>query len=388
MRFRFFLEDKLRSPSPADPWSRDVLSVALLLILAAVLIPAWDIGRENFQHAVIGQMASFLLLPALGFLLALRCGAIDLSVWVSAGVGGVVAGVLMGRGLSAPWAFAGGAAAGLAIGAVNGVLVGLGGLPSIVMTLITAAGAMWITGQLVPGRSVSIPEITFGGWLARHHSPVLAARVLTIAGVYLAALLVLMLIDVAAWFGARFGRKLSLFAALCASGVLSAVGGACWLIDNSQAPVPTRLVDDLRIPAAAVLAGGVFLARRGRELLAGMSLPAALLLVTIWRQKAWHLPAPGQGYALQLLVLVGMTIVVHLAFARYLDARGSGQNWPMASALMTLAGLAVVAAAANFDPQGTVHNVFHAAGIAMWLSGTVALLATIRRARQPDAADQ
>lgn len=375
---RFVLEDKLRPPLPSDPWSRDAMLVAMLLILASVLIPAWDIAEQNFLHVVVGHMASFLLLPSLGFLLALRCGAIDLSVWVSAGAGGVTAAVLIARGVSPPWAFAAGAGVGLALGTINGLLVGLIGLPSPAVTLAVAAAAMWAVQRLTPGREVAIPEIVIEGWLGEHTSPALAARVLVVGGLYGLALAGLMCVDIAVWRGVRFGRRLPLFCALAASGALSAMGGACWLIDNGAAPVPTRLVDDLRVPAAVILAGGLFLGRKGRELLAGMSLPAALLVATIFRQKSWYLPAGGLGYDLQMLVLMGMAIVVHIAFGRYLEARGTAQRWPTAGALMTLGGTAIVAAAANFR-QPALHEAFHAAGVAMWLSGASALLIVVRR---------
>jgi predicted ABC-type sugar transport system permease subunit len=381
----YLLEDRLRPPLPADPWSRDLLMAALLLILAAVLLPAWDIARVDFLHMVAGQMASYLLLPAMAFLLALRCGAIDLSVWVTAGVGGVVAASLIRAGVSMPAAFAAAAAAGLALGVVNGLLVAFAHVPSVAATAVVAVGAILATGQVVDSRVLVVPERAVDPYLL-HGSGVLAVRVLIVAGVYAVALLGLIATDYAVWRRKlRLARRWSLLAALSASGVLAAMGGACFLIDNGSAPVPTRLVDDLRIPAAAVLAGGLFLGRRGRELLAGVSLPAALLIATIWRQKVWHLPAPGYGFALQLLVLTGMVIVVHVAFGRYVEARGTGRRLPVANVLMTLSGLALVAAAGNF-PNGLWHDLFHAFGIAVWLSGTAALVIGMRRADRIAAA--
>jgi hypothetical protein len=379
---RFWLEDKLRPPLPADPWSRDVLSVALLLILASVLIPAWDIARVDLLHTVIGHMASFLLLPALGFLLALRCGAIDLSVWVTSAVAGVVAAVLISRGVAVPVAFAAGAGVGLARGLVNAVGVGLCGLPSLVVTFVTAEAAMWIVGSAVVGRSVGVPELAFHGWLSWHSSPVLAVRVLVVAFVYLSALLGLLMIDYAVWRGVKFPRQVSLFAAMGASGLLAGVGGVLWLLDNSRAPAPTRLIDDLRIPAAAILAGGLFLGRKGRELLAAMSLPAAMLIVTIWRKKTWNLP--GLGLALQMLVMTGMTIAVHLAFGQYVAARGTGRRMPTVSVLLTVGGITLVAAAANFHHR-FLHEVFHVAGIAVWLSGMPAVIAAMRQEARLEA---
>jgi hypothetical protein len=142
--------------------------------------------------------------------------------------------------------------------------------------------------------------------------------------------------------------------------------------------MPTRVIDDLRIPAAAILAGGLFLGRKGRELLAGMSLPAAVLLATIWQQKAWVMTSPGLGLAPQLLVLMGMTIAVHLAFGQYVEARGSGRRMPAVSVLLTVAGIALVAAAANFRAFW-VHDLFHLAGVAVWLAGMPAIIVSMRQ---------
>lgn len=371
------IEDNLRPPLPADPYSRDVLSVALLLILASVLIPAWDLARVNFLHMVAGHMTSNLLLLSLGFLLALRCGVIDLSVWVVAGLGGVVAAALINSGMNVPAAFAVAGAAGLVIGLANGALVGLVGLPSPLVTGVTGMAVVWLLGSLVPGRQIAVGEQAFDVYFW-HGSGVLAIRVLMVAGVYLAAMLVLVGVDWAVWAGVEFPRRLSLTAALAASGMLAALGGAALLIDNGLAPVPTRLIDDLRVPAAALLAGGLFLGRRGRELLAGLSLPSALLICTIWRQKAWNLPAPGLGWALQMFVMMGMVIAVHLAFGRYVEARGTGRRLPAVGVLLTVFGIAAVAAAANFR-YWPVHDALHLVGVAIWLAGMPAVIISFRR---------
>ena len=87
-----WFEDKLSPPNLRGQWVRDVLGMGLVLALAVPLVSAlrWaDSGQ--YLSDVAGQMASYGLLLAMGFLLALRCGAIDLSVWSSAGLGGLVA---------------------------------------------------------------------------------------------------------------------------------------------------------------------------------------------------------------------------------------------------------------------------------------------------------
>jgi ribose/xylose/arabinose/galactoside ABC-type transport system permease subunit len=365
---------------PADPYSRDVLSVALLLILASVLIPSWDMARDTLLPMVAAHMASSLLLAAMGFLLALRCGAIDLSVWAVAGLGGVVAAALINSGVGVWPAFAVAGAAGLAVGLLNGGLVGVVGLPSPLVTSVTGMGVIWLLAWLIPGRQITVPEQAFDAYFG-HVSGVLAVRVMMVSAVFLAAVVVLAVVDWTVWMGTEFPRRLSLTAALAASGLLAALGGAAFLIDNGLAPVPTRLIDDLRVPAAALLAGGLFLGRRGRELLAGLSLPSALLICTIWRQKAWNLPAPGLGWELQMLVLMGMVIAVHLAFGRYVEARGTGRRLPGVGVLLTVAGIAAVAAAANFR-YWPVHDALHLVGIAIWLAGMPAVIISFRRERR------
>ena len=97
----FSLEQKIRPPLLEDPRPRDMFGLGLLVALAAILIPAWDISGQRYLNDVAGQMSSAYLLPALGFMLVLRCGAIDFSVWVSAAGGGLVAAVLIRAGVPA-----------------------------------------------------------------------------------------------------------------------------------------------------------------------------------------------------------------------------------------------------------------------------------------------
>ncbi len=381
---RFWLEDKLRPPRAANPIGRDWLSVALLLILASVLVPAWNSASTNFLHMFAGQMASYLLLIAMGFMLALRAGAIDLSVWSAAGLGGLAAAWLINLGLRPDMAILLAVGAGLGLGVLNGAVVLLG-CPSVLATTVTGVITMAALQRVVPGRSVWVPETAFDA-LMSGDSGVLGLRVLLVTGLYVIVAFSQARVDLADWKGRPTPRRLGVLASLAASGMLAAAGGACFLIDNGWTPVPTRLIDDLRVPAAAILAGTLFLDRKGRQLLCVASLPPALLLSTIWRQKVWYLPAPTVGLELQMLVLVGMAITVHLAFGRYLDARGTGRRLPSASVFLAVGGLATVAAAGNFD-RFAARDIFHAAGIAVWLAGTAMVVASIRYEPRPIAGE-
>ena len=379
-----WFEDRLapRAGGPDDR-SRDLVGMGLLAAVAVVLFPAWGADSDRYLTDVAGQMASIYLLLALGFLLALRCGAIDLSVWVVSALAGLVSAWLINRGVSAAWSLAAGAGAGLVVGAVNGALTVWARVPSVLATLLTAAAAMWALQSAFPGRAVTIPDRTFVRWhvvwpFDRREGrnspsadrngpaeppgmPLLMTRMVLVAGTYAAAMLALL----AACRRDRWDRRRSLFAALCASGALAGAGGAFWLIDQGQTPVPTRLVDDLRVPAAAVLAGGAMLTGKGRALLAGACLPAALLLATIWRVQVWNLSY--QGYALQMLVLIGMTLLVQFAGSSATFARRR-RAWAVAGAVLAAAGLLVVAQSAGASSWRT-REVLRMTGSAISVAG-------------------
>ena len=433
------LEDRLRPPTVARPWGRDLFCVGLLLGLGLVLVLPLEIdwsaaagaGEASEDSAycqvhldrvlrnVTGQMVSIYLLMAMGFLLCLRCGAIDLSVWVAAGVGGVVAAKFINAGTPAGPALAAGALAGAMLGGINGLLVAGTRVPSVVATLVTGLAAMWVLQAAVPARVVppgvsvrvvSIPDDTFSGWHImagdaaegqtsgapngsqdsaaeqvspeQRATPLYLTRMLLVTGIYAVVMLAM---TSAGWTGAgptRFGARRVLFAALCASGALSAAGGALWLLDQNQAPAPARLIGDLRVPTAAILAGGILLAGKGRALLAGICLPGALLVTTLWRQGVWHLPAG--GYLLQVGVLLGMTIVAYAAAAELCKARRTGR-WPAAlGAALTLGGILTVAVAAARNTS-SARTAFRAAGIAAWVAGAALLVTArvLRARRQP-----
>jgi len=72
---------------------------------------------------------------------------------------------------------------------------------------------------------------------------------------------------------------------------------------------------------------------------------------------------------------------VHLAFGRYVEARGTGRRLPGVGVLLTVAGIAAVAAAANFR-YWPVHDALHLVGIAIWLAGMPAVIISFRRERR------
>jgi len=362
------------------PWRRDALGAMLIIALTGLLLSGARIDQRRHFVDVVGQTFSAYLLQAMGFAAALRMGAIDLSVWAVAALGGT-AGVLAFRcGVSLAGALLVAAAVGALVGALNGVLVGKLRLPSPIVTL---ASAVIIVVSLQAGfdsRQILLPQSVLESWPVSVVRPPLLLRIELVAGTYLAVLLLmspgLLLI------GRRRGKQgaapgLGLFVALVGSGTLASLAGAIWLLEHGWSPVPTRVIGDLRIPAAAILAGGALFAGRGRGLLVTLCLPAAVLASTLWRSQVMHLPC--SGYYLQMVLLAGMTIVTHLAMLQVTGP--DGRPWPGDVLCLALAagGQLMLAAGTGTPHQGALN----ALGLAAWTAGALLLVVSrvLRRRR-------
>jgi len=362
-------------PTPGEVICRHWLGLVLIGVLSVMLLPAWGLDASFFsvdasgQHAeagdtfarTLGQLASFHLLVAMAFWVALRRGAVDLSVWAVSGLGGLVSASLINAGLPVGSALALAVGAGLAVGAVNGLVTAWTRLSSPAFTLIVAAVIVAAAGLLCSERALRVPDDTFSaivpadepdadpGRAARAATPLSSRklRMLLVAVVYSAGMVVLL-----CWGMASRRRHWSApdragtFAAMAASGALSAAAGAFWLVDHGSAPLPTRLVGDLRVPAAAILAGGMLWLGPGRTLLSGLFLPVSVLLATAWRQEVTAVaPLRGSGYAGQLLLLTAMLCSAHLALLGRL--RGRGVRRAVGGAALVLIVLAVAGTASQ-----------------------------------------
>lgn len=320
------------------------LGMAIIAALTVLLVPMWsfDLGR---LHA---ELVSFYLLPTVGFWLALRRGAVDLSVWAVAGLGGVVAAWLINAGLPMPAACGGAIAAGLIIGAANGYVAGWTRLSSVAFTIIVAAIIVSGIGYITSERTIRVDSAQLGRWQEY-------ARLLT-GGAWALTMAVTMHWGVASrkQHSADLDPRVATLVAMAASGALAAAGGAIWLIDQGSAPVPTRLIDDLRIPAAALLAGGLLWTGRNRTLISGLFLPIALLLATIWRQELSHLPfLRDSGYALQTALLIGLLLTAHIALVGLLARRRGFATVHTAWLALTLVAVVVMGGAATVDSPET-----------------------------------
>ena len=141
-------------------YQRELAAAAALgLLLAAVAVAAPSFfGADNLRDLALNNAP--LLLVATGMTLVILVGQIDISVGSQFAIVSVCAGLLAKAGAGAPLLALGALALGSLLGAVNGLLVGRLGLPSIIATLATLVawrdGLRWATEgawvQDLPGR--------------------------------------------------------------------------------------------------------------------------------------------------------------------------------------------------------------------------------------------
>jgi len=345
----------------------DLFVAAFLLCLSLILVPGFmDVGAE-YRPDFLSQLVSPWVLPALGLTWVLVCGSVDLSVWMGFFLGSAVAGSLMAAGAHPRVALAGVLISGLVLGAVNAALVVRCRLPGWSVTAVTALIAFSATRALTGAEGIDADLVRWTGGDAP----------LTLNGsLYAGAMLILLM-------GGRLRRPASrtagrdLSAALIASGALSALGGLCWLAKAGHAPAPVWPVGDLRVAAAAVLAGPMLLKRRGGALLAGLLVPVGLLMATIWRECVWDIPA-GPLYLNVLVLAIG----AGGAQWAVREASRPGRRRAWVWALLAGAGMLLVAGTIR-APSGAAETTVQFAGAAAWTAGMVAAAAERLMRRRP-----
>src|SRR3954466_16379341 len=126
-------------------WSVAIAIAALGAVLATRAPSYFSI--ENLRDLFLVNMP--VLVVAIGAMLIMLTGEIDISVGSAFGVCSVVGGLAATSGASTAVAAAAACASGAAIGAINGSLVAYGRIPSIVVTLAAMValrdGLRWIT---------------------------------------------------------------------------------------------------------------------------------------------------------------------------------------------------------------------------------------------------
>ena len=140
-------------------------SILGLLVLFIVFGIANDRFLSNLNMANLASQSGSIIILAMGLVLVLLIGEIDLSAGVAGGVGACVMGLLIVK-HGQPWylAVAAGIVCGAVIGYVIGLLVAKLGVPSFVVTLAFYLALQGVTLKLIgEGGSVRIDQPVIAG---------------------------------------------------------------------------------------------------------------------------------------------------------------------------------------------------------------------------------
>jgi hypothetical protein len=363
----------------------DLFVAGLLVMLSLLLLPAWKHLGGGSDLGVADLLASSMLPAAMGFLLAFRYGTVDLSIWVTRSLGGLVGAGLIHVGFSPALAVVGALLVGAAMGGINALLLSWIRLPGWAVTAAVALIVLVGLSASIDQRQVQVPFDTFDDWVKSISDtmgvrpeenllgPLLTIRMLIGFGAWAGVLLALMVADSLTPNTPRpFARWWVRSVSLIASGILAATSGICWLIDLGHTPVPSRLIDSFLIPVAVLLAGAMILQGRGRTMLAGIFLPMGLLLAFIWKQMI--LPITVAGYSVSLVLLGLMTVVAHYAWMWGLDhsRRGRILAWSAAALVLGAIGLVGYSAGMDFRDQALARRIIYV-GLGAWGVGSALL---------------
>ena len=158
------------------------------------------------------------------------------------------------------------------------------------------------------------------------------------------------------------------------------MAGGVRLLDTSMAFRP-RLVEDLRIPAVALLAGAGVFAGRGKTVLACLFVPLGVVLADEWLLQVYDWQVG--GYHVQTALLIVMILGAYKAASTAAAAAGRQRVWAWAGLGACLAGMLL--AASSGDPQRPLSTClsFLVAGVVLWSAGVgAALWASPRRLAQ------
>jgi ribose/xylose/arabinose/galactoside ABC-type transport system permease subunit len=372
--------ERYLQPTDAGSAGRKRIGAVLFVGLVAALAPLWSVahcaeGAGGLMMLVSRQMLSFYLLPALGALLALRRGAIDLGVWMNFSLGAVVPAALMSAGAPSLGAMAMAAALAGLVGLAGGLAVARLRVPAPLATGVLALG-VWLVLRRIAGGTIMLAPDAFAGWLLPIGSgsgevvtPLAVTRGLVVTVAYGFAMICLAARqNMAGRVDESQRPRERLAGTLAASAVLASVGGSMSLLELGYAAAPQMPAGDLRIVAAVVLAGGWFLAGPGSTLLAALLLAPATWAATAML-SSWDLAAG--PWALQALVVAGLALGAQVCMHRLLVTGRSPKALAAAGGLFT-GGLWALGAGAYASPWA--HRAAHLGAVAC--AAAAAALAT------------
>ena len=289
-----------------------VVGVALVLVFV-VFAPNFASPGNLFN---IGKETSFLAILALGFTLALTVGELDLSIAELASLSAVAAGFVIQRTGSAGLAVAAGLGVGLLGGLLNGVVVTVLRVPSLIATLGTGAIArglaFWLTGGvtfigrwpvgftgLARGQMGGIPNLLL--WMLGVAAVTWLLVGTTRPGAHMVA--TGEATEAARLAGIATGRMRRLGLAL--SGLLA--GGAAVLLAASLSSAAPGMASDYFLYAIAAVLLGMTMFQPGRP-----NVPGTLVASLVLKVLGNGLVLMGAAYYVQDIVL-GAIIILAVA---------------------------------------------------------------------------
>lgn len=138
------------------------VAFALLLVVFALLSPFF-LSISNFSNVL--TQGAVLMIAAFAMTFIIISGEIDLSVSSLASLVGVVAALLLQRGVPVPLAVAAGLALGALAGLLNGVLTVKGKIPSFIVTLGTFSILRGVAFLLTGATAVPLFSDAYRNWL-------------------------------------------------------------------------------------------------------------------------------------------------------------------------------------------------------------------------------
>jgi ribose/xylose/arabinose/galactoside ABC-type transport system permease subunit len=306
---------------------------------------------------------------AIAMSLTLRMGAIDLSIWAVAGVGGLAAAAVAGQGASPEVAAGAAGLIGVAIGLVHAGAVVKLRIPSPLATIASALLLLFVCAWLFEAQRIEMDAALLVQWRAESEMPAMVMRLQMVVVTFLLLIVPMFALGRMRRSDAHERPRIHLAVALVLSGAMSAVAGAIWLTDSGYAPVPRRLIgEDLVIPAAAVLAGAAFFSGRQRTMLVLLCLPVAAWASQQWRLHVAHVT--WGPYALHVLLLIVMVVLTHVAYRAWLLGRAPCML--RLSAALQSGGIIALAASSALAPGGA-RTAVQMASLGCWASGAILL---------------
>lgn len=292
---------KVQRPNPTEGAVRGLLSrlastreMGLLVVLLAIAIPVSIVNPRFLDTGNLTSVAvdaALLLFIAMGQLLVMLTGNIDVSVSSVVGLAAYVSAMLM-RDVEGLPVFVGVLIAlgvGLLCGLVNGLVIAYGNVPSIVATLGTLAVFRGVTSLVANSRQVSASDVP-EAWLDFASTRLGPFPVLVLTAIVLLVVIAQLLQRT------RFGREFfqvgssresaeligvksrqRILTAYLICGSLSGFAGALWA--SHFATVDSRVATGIELSViASVIVGGVALAG-GVGTVTGVALGTVVLLL-------------------------------------------------------------------------------------------------------------